>query len=522
MNSARQRRADTLERFRVGTYDVLVVGGGILGSRVAYEAASAGMRVALVDAGDFASATSSASSKLVHGGLRYLATGQIRLVRQAQRERRLLEARIAPPLVWPLPLVLAAVAGGTSSRLLPIAVHAYGVLGGGAGGTPRLDAAHAARLIPGLRTGAVRSAAVVAESQTNDARLVLATVAAAARAGADVANYVRLLSFEQTRGRITGAILEGAPGEGLLTIRCRGVVNCTGPWIDHVRRLEDPSAMPSVRLSKGVNIVLPLDAPWQAGLALFDSGRSVLAAPWHGVLLVGATDTPYDDAADAALVSSEDVDRLLEAFREVLPDGLLRRDRVLSACVGLRVLERGGRPTTHAARDEVLGVGPRGMVSVAGGKLTTHRLIAAAALRALPSDLRLRRLRCDERPITRPPTPETLHRLGGAVGTDVARYLVTQYGGGIEALVSADGRTGLESLAAGGPDVWAQAFLARDAEWALSIDDVVARRTSLELRGLARPGLRTELAAALGLPQSVALAGEGSPATATQSDVSAA
>jgi glycerol-3-phosphate dehydrogenase len=360
---------------------------------------------------------------------------------------------------------------------------------------------------------------VVAESQTNDSRLVLATVTAAARAGADVANYVRVLSFEQARGRLTGAMLEGAPGEGLLTLRCRAIVNCTGPWVDHVRRLEDPAASPAVRLSKGVNIVLPLHAPWRAGLALFDSGHSLLAAPWHGLLLLGATDSPYDDAPDAALVAAEDVDQLLDAFRDLLPDHVLRRDRVLSACVGLRVLERGGRPTTHAARDEVLRVGPRGMVSVAGGKLTTHRLIAAAALRALPADLRTRRLRCDERPLTHVPERATVTCLRDVVGADVTRYLVAQYGGAVDALVSSNGDSGLAPIAADGPDVWAQAFVARDAEWALCIDDVVARRTTLELRGLARADLRSDLAAALGLPQSVA--GSDSVVAVKRADVSA-
>ena len=198
-----------------------------------------------------------------------------------------------------------------------------------------------------------------------------------------------------------------------------------------------------------------------------------------------------------------DVDALLDAFAGVLDDSVLRRDAVLSACAGLRVLAREGTATTHARRDEVLSVGRYGMVSVAGGKLTTHRLIAARVLRALPVEVRPRRCAPDEHPISRPPSPEAVAMLKAVLGTDGADYVVAQHGAAVESLDVPTVPAPFEPIVSGGPDVWAQAFRARDVEWALSIDDVVRRRTTLELRGLARPEVRAHLAAALGLPLSV-------------------
>jgi glycerol-3-phosphate dehydrogenase len=500
-------REETLERLAAGTYDVLVVGAGIIGSRVAYDCARAGCRVALVDTRDFGAATTSASTKLLHGGLRYLRTGQLRLVRRAQRERRLLETRIAPSLVWPLPLVLADVRGGVNRVQLPAAIALYRALAAGNGAPPRLlGPAEARTLVPPLETTATSGAAIVVEGQTHDSRLALANVSAAARAGADVLSYARLVALEWARGPVGAGTLELVPERRTLVVGFRAVVNCTGPWIDRVRRLEDPGAGDCVRLSKGVNVVLPLDQPWRAGLAVFDTARSAVAAPWHGVLVVGATDAEFDGPPEEVSWDEHDVAALLRPFEELLPEALLRPERVLSASAGLRVLERGDGPTTHASRDEIVRTGPRGMVSVAGGKLTTHRLISAAALRALPAEVRVRLPRA-EQPIASAPEPSALAALREAVGEDTARYLAALYGGEICALVREGEAAALDPVVPGGPDVWGQAFRARDDEWALSVDDVVERRTTLALRGLATAPVRARLAAELGLPHAVARPG---------------
>ncbi len=497
----RTPRADVLERLSTGSYDLLVVGAGIVGARVAYEAACHGLRVALVDKGDFGSGTSSASTKLVHGGLRYLATGQLRLVRQAQRERLLLETVVAPGLVRPVPMVLAATAAGTGRALLPAAMALYrGLAGGGQDSARLIDPEHALRLVPALQPEAVTSCALVCEGQTNDGRLTLATVGAAAAAGADVANYVRLVALEQARSSVRGALLQGLPGEGTIAVRARSVVNATGPWVDEVRRLEDPAATPVVRLSKGVNVFLRFDDDWSGALALFDRTRSVVAVPWHGLLLVGATDTPFDDDPGTVAPDPEDIEQLLGTLRGVLREDVLRRDQVVAATAGLRALERGRGSTASAARDQVLSVGPAGVVSVAGGKLTTHRLIATATLAALPPEVRPRRLLPSAAPIARPWHPAAA---GREIDPATLDYLVSLYGGAAAELIG--GLSGLEPVVPDGPDVRAQLAYARDAEWAQSVDDIVRRRTTLELRGLATPELRLRIGEELGLPQFVAV-----------------
>jgi len=328
----------------------------------------------------------------------------------------------------------------------------------------------------------------------------LATVGAAAAAGADVANYVRLVALEQARGSVRGALLQGLPDEGAIAVRTRAVVNATGPWVDEVRRLEDPGANPLVRLSKGVNLFLRFDGDWSGALALFDRTRSVVAVPWHGLLLVGATDTPFDDDPGTVAPDPEDVEQLLGSLRDVLPEELLRPDRVLAATAGLRALERRRGSTASAARDELISVGPAGVVSVAGGKLTTHRLIAVATLAALPVEVRPRGLRPTDAPVAQRWRPTAA---GSEIDPATLEYLVSLYGGAASELIGS--LSGLEAVAAGGPDVRAQLTYARDAEWAFSVDDVVRRRTTLELRGLATPELRTRIADELELPQLVAV-----------------
>ncbi len=253
-------REPSLDRLRLYKFDLLVIGGGIVGARVAFEAAHSGLRVALVDAGDFGGATSSASGKLIHGGLRYLRTGGMRFVREARREQRLLAGRVAPHLVRRLPLLLTAV-GHASNRFSTLAAGplVYWGLGGFRRPAPHLVAAEEARtLIPPLRTAGLGAHVLLEEAVTDDGRLTLSTVKAAVRAGVVAANHLRVVGLERSRAGVCGAVLEGRDGEGLLTIHCRTVVNATGPWIDQLRLLEDPGSRPAVRLSKGVHLVLPL------------------------------------------------------------------------------------------------------------------------------------------------------------------------------------------------------------------------------------------------------------------------
>ena len=494
-------RDHTLERLATERFDVLVIGGGILGSRIAYDAARSGLRVALVDGGDFGGATSSASSKLVHGGFQYLARGQAGLVRHAQRERRELMTRIAPHLVRPLPILLAVDRQGPFPRpLLRGGLVVYSLLSGLRERPPRLlDAAQAGTLVPPLRPREGRVYACLPEAQTHDGRLVLATCSAAARAGAVIANHLRVVDFVHERGRATGAMADSTLGEGSLLVRARALVNATGPWVDQIRQLEDPHCRPLVRLSKGTHLLLAPDRAWQAGAAVsLDRARLTFAVPWQGMLLIGTSDTPYDgDPAAVRPTEAETADLFAHAAQLLRPE-LLEPGRVLHAFSGLRALPTGTGETVTAPREHRLAVGRSGIISVAGGKLTTHRLIAAAALRRLPSELAPRRLR-EEGPLPggspwRPASTgiegRTLEHLVGLYGSETPRVLS----------YARDFDDALDTIDPRAPDVWAQLHHAIDHEWAVTVEDVLARRTTLAMRGLDDGDLRTRIAARFGRP----------------------
>jgi glycerol-3-phosphate dehydrogenase len=493
-------RERSLELLSRRSFDLLVIGGGIVGSRVALEASRAGLRVALVDAGDFGGATSSASGKLVHGGLRYLRAGRFRLVRAALRERRLLATRIAPHLVRPIPLVLATEEAGWPRHLMVAAGPlAYWALGGLCGPAPRLSGVGPPTAsLPALRTGG--PCGLVEEAVTDDGRLTLATVKAAVRAGTVAANHVRVAELRRHRGGISGAVLVGREGEGIFDLRCRAVVNATGPWLDRVRLLEDPKSKPATRLSKGAHLVLPLEGEWPVAIALtLRDGRHVYGVPWHGMLLIGTTDTLHEGDPGSVAPTPAEETYLLEAAARLLSGEQAHRERVLCSFAGLRVLRPGHGPTSDASREHLVVVGPAGMVSVAGGKLTTHRLIALDALRALPSGVRPRRLRPDLDPLpgSSPPDQRVLRsRLDAAT----ARHLTELYGGEAAELLRYSDRfpDALERVHPAGPDLWAQVRHAAEEEWAMTVEDVARRRTTLAIRGLDTGIARVGISAVLG------------------------
>ncbi|MBO0686525.1 MAG: glycerol-3-phosphate dehydrogenase/oxidase, partial [Candidatus Dormibacteraeota bacterium] len=372
-------RADTLERLARETFDLVVVGGGIVGARIAYEAAAVGATTALIDAGDFGWATSSASSKLVHGGLRYLQMYDFDLVRESHHERRALLDTVAPHLVRPLTFVIPIYSGLSTVALVGAALLTYSGLSGFRHSQSRLVGPAGARaLVPDLQTRGLKAAGVYEDAQTNDSRLVLATVAAASRAGATVLNHAPVTAIETLRGRVHGVRLDE------LLVRTRGVINAAGPWVDEVRRMEDPGAEPVARLSKGVHLVVDPPGPWRAAVTtMLEGGRATFAVPWEGKLLLGTTDTEYEGDPGAVSVLPEDVDMVLREASISMPPEVLDRSRIRYIFAGLRVLPRTAGSTAKAPRDELVRTGPAGMVSVAGGKLTTHRQIAVRVLRHL-------------------------------------------------------------------------------------------------------------------------------------------
>jgi glycerol-3-phosphate dehydrogenase len=482
-------RARSLEQLHTQRFDLLVVGAGIVGARIAYEAASAGLSVAMVDAGDFAGATSSASSKLLHGGFRYLGRFRFGLVRQAQRERRVLAERVASHLVRPCPLVVVVPNRKRSRRLkLAAGVALYDALGGAQRPRHRLLAlGEVPLLLPALEPAGIGAAALVHEMQTNDARLTLTTVEGAARAGATVVNYARVVAIDGPT-----ALVEDVLDGGREVVHFRSVINAAGPWLESIRQLDDPSSKPITRLSKGVHAFLAAPMGWRAGIALFDEHRSAFAVPWQGLLLLGATDEPFDGDPSEAVATAEDVRQLLTALERMLPPQLAQGD-VFSTSVGLRVLPRGRGRSSDAPREHVVERSATGMVSVGGGKLTTHRLVALAALEQLPESLRPRRLGATNTPLPGALAGEE-HGFSG-VDRETAAYLVATYGSRATEVgrYTREDSSLLERIRDDGPDIWAQARFAVEREWAMTADDVLMRRTTAGLRGSYGPDLRAQL-----------------------------
>jgi glycerol-3-phosphate dehydrogenase len=463
-------RVTALEHLAARRFDLLVIGGGIVGAGIAEAATAHGLDVALVDRADFASATSSGSSKLVHGGLRYLQMGDVRLVREAHQERRYLMNVVAPHLVERLPFVFPLYDDGPHR---PIVVRT-GVLLYSALARARLNGriseARALRLVPQLRTERLHSSALYADARTNDGRLTIENVVAAARGGAVVLNYAEVTAI----GR--GEVELRVDGERI-RVRAGSVVNATGPWLDHLRRLEDPAAKPSIRLSKGVHVVVDGGEDWGAAVTIPQSKvRVSFAIPWEGMLLLGTTDTLHEGPPEEAAVTGDDVRTILEeasvAIRDVPTE-------VRASFWGLRVLPGGPGETANARRETVYTKGPTGMLSVAGGKLTTYRRIALDAL----EQLGVRNL--DRRPRPLPgavglshvawpleldvPTRRHLLHLYGSVAADVVRPAV-------------DDPSLLERITPGRPDIRAQDLYARSHEFAIHDVDIERRRTTAWLR----------------------------------------
>ena len=488
-------------------FDLLVIGGGIVGAGIANEAARAGLAVALVDRGDFGAATSSASSKLIHGGLRYLRLGDVKLVREAHRERRALLQTVAPHLVRRLPFLFPLYRDGPyRPATLRLGLALYSTLArDGIGGL--LPPARARARVPDLRLEGLRSCGVYIDSYTHDGRLCLANVSAAAAAGAAVANYAEVVALRHVAGRVRGAELRDRLSGETLSVEARAVVNATGPWIDSVRALEDPAAPPLGRLSKGVHLLLDLERPWSAALTIaHDPVRVTFAYPWQGMLLVGTTDTLYEGDPSEVGVEPADVARVLDEASVGVEREALDPGRVRASFAGLRVLPGRSGETLTARRETQYVFGRGGMLTVAGGKLTTYHRIALAALDRLRPELGLPRFDPRPRPL---PGAGALEDAGRRIARrfpdlDPATrsHLLHLYGSlAEEVLAPAQLEPSLlEPIHPDAPDVLAQIRYAVEQEWAVRAEDVVWRRTTVGHRGLA-DAAAARVAEGLGHPE---------------------
>ena len=386
-------RTAMLERLRAETFDVLVIGAGITGAGIARDAAMRGLRVALVEAADFASGTSSRSTKLVHGGLRYLAQGDVGLVREAATERAHVQ-RIAPHLAIVTPVIV-----GARSRLqltkLRAGLWTYEKLGGVMHDEQHevWDRARLARDEPVLRNAELAGAIVYSEYITDDARLTVANVRSAHAHGAVVANYVPVVSLLREGDQVVGVCIADALGDscaaegqqagGSMTnaaaeVRARVVVNATGPWADVLRHMEASGSGNRLQLTKGIHLVVPKAKFPLRHMAIVDAadGRGVFMVPRGEYVYLGTTDTFYPNAVHWPEITQEDIDYVLAA---VARNSTLapQRDDVVAMWAGIRPLiaQSGKKPSEISRKDETM-VGSGGVISIAGGKLTAFRRMA--------------------------------------------------------------------------------------------------------------------------------------------------
>jgi glycerol-3-phosphate dehydrogenase len=371
--------------------DLLVVGGGITGAGVAREAALRGLSVVLLDRGDFASGTSSRSSKLIHGGIRYLAQGDIGLVREAARERSILR-RIAPHLAQPVRMLIPA--SSRAGRMkLTAGLWTFEKLAGDVddAGHDILNRSSAARLEPGLKPAAIAAGAIAfTEYTTNDARLTLETIKSAARSGARVANYAEVVAIRPDSGGGARATVHDLADDGRLEVRARCVVNAAGPWFDVVNQLVDAGAPRATQLTRGVHIVVPRDSLPVEHLVVLRAadGRSTFVVPSGSLVYIGTTDTLFEGPPGEPGVSAADVRYLLDSVAGTFSTAPGTAD-IIGVWSGVRPLLRadGKKPSEISRRDEIR-IGPGPVVSIAGGKLTTYRRMAERVVQSVLELLR--------------------------------------------------------------------------------------------------------------------------------------
>ncbi|MBD0319958.1 MAG: glycerol-3-phosphate dehydrogenase/oxidase, partial [Gemmatimonadetes bacterium] len=343
------------------TWDLLVIGGGITGAGVARDAAGRGLRVAMVDAGDIAHGTSSRSSRLIHGGLRYLETLDFRLVFEASAERRRLLA-LAPHLVHPLPFLFPVFRKGpVGRRKLQAGMWLYDGLSlfRNIARHRMLSRKAVAEAEPALRTEDVVGAALYYDASVDDARLALANARGAHEAGAAVVPHAEVVGFLRDGARVSGARVRDGIGGGVATVRARVVLNATGPWSDAVRCLADPRAKPRLRTTKGVHIMVPRERLANRNAITFRSpidGRVMFVLPWGDFSYVGTTDTDFRGSPSDVRADAEDVRYLLESANSIFPAAQLTDADVVSTWAGLRPLlapleTDGGRSESATSRE---------------------------------------------------------------------------------------------------------------------------------------------------------------------------
>ncbi|GAB4429524.1 MAG: glycerol-3-phosphate dehydrogenase [Bacteroidia bacterium] len=374
-------------------YDLLVIGGGITGAGIALDAASRGLRTCLVERQDFAAGTSSRSTKLIHGGLRYLKQLEVKLVAEVGRERATLH-RLARHLVVAEKMLLPLVRGGTYGKAATsFGLWVYDVLAQVKGDDQRRMLSREATLAqePLLRPEGLLGGGLYAEYRTDDARLTIEVLKTAARYQADCLNYAQVTDFVYENGQLVGAQVRDLLGEATATLRARQIVSAAGPWVDELRQADRSLKGKRLHLTKGVHIVVPHERLPLRQPAYFDvpDGRMIFAIPRGRTTYIGTTDTDYSGSKEHPLTSREDVAYLLEATNNLFPTAQLVWADVESSWAGLRpLIHEDGKSASELSRKDEIFISPSGLISIAGGKLTGYRKMAQRVVQVVARRLR--------------------------------------------------------------------------------------------------------------------------------------
>jgi glycerol-3-phosphate dehydrogenase len=507
-------RSEALASLSRDTFDVVVIGGGITGAGVALDAATRGYSVALVEKSDFAAGTSSRSSKLVHGGLRYLQNFDLGLVREALLERQLLVS-LAPHLVRPLPLVVPAFEDQRLDRLLGMGLNLYDVMAverrrgrrrdgrvvrrrarpgeeAQQGWSPDrhriIDGDEVLRIVPALASRRPTSGYLFYDCQTDDVRLVLTVLGEAERFGTVMANGLEVVELVEEGGRAVGVRVRDDETDEEFVVQADNVVNATGVWADRIRpeELHNEAEVPTIRPSRGTHITLsPDDLPLAGGAIVpAGSGRSIFALPWLGRSLIGTTDNDYEGDLDHIRPSDDDIDYLLEAVNAFFATELGRGD-ITGAYAGVRPLISTGDPkkSVDISRKAELYETSSGLITITGGKLTTWRRMARLAVdRLVERDARDAPCRTHEIPLGQQIDESELERVEGVPEESYAA-LAGRYGFAAHEVLRTAGERGelAQPIVPGLPDLLAEAAHAARREQARSVADVLLRRTRLGL-----------------------------------------
>ncbi len=503
-------RQNHLENLSTGQFDIAIIGGGITGAGLALDAALRGRRTVLIEKRDFSAGTSSRSTKLIHGGLRYLEHYDFAMVREGLRERSIL-TRIAPHLAEPFPFLVPVYRDRQRNYSHPLLMRAgmilYGLLAGrfGPGRHRRLSADEALSFAPGLDREGLEGALLYYDGLTNDSRLVIDVLKRANREGACLINHATVTGFLHNKeGRLTGLRLRDEIGRQEIDCQSRVIINATGVWMEETLRLPGGNPGPiskTVRPSKGIHLTVAAERLPVSGAWLIPSlvgHRFYFVVPWEGRVNIGTTDTDYDGSRDNPHALREEIDEILAAINAYFPSAALEPTDVITSWAGLRPLISDPEisQTKDISRQEEVLESADGLISIGGGKLTTYRLMAENGI-----DLAERRLAKEDRQSPRRSRTARTPLSGGELErSDLAKlavrladenelpmatahHLVFNYGSEaaqIVALIDEDADLRLP-LVEGLPNIAAEALYAVRCEMALTVTDVMTRRTRLAM-----------------------------------------